>query len=461
MKCPTSFVAAFAALNALAMSQNTSDSAGQSTLAEMADALPSCALNCLATLIPQSTCSLTDLNCICTDPWLNQQSTVCLGSNCTVVESLETKNYQEGMCGAPVRDRSATIPAVNWPLYAVAALSVAFRFLARSDWAKGAGYWWDDWSILVALCLITAGSSITTEMAHLGLGKDMWTLKPSHISDILFYFWIDEFLYIATLSITKISILSLYLRIFPSTVSNRFRIATFTLMAISIIYAIVLEFIILFSCEPIDYFWHMWDGEHEGNCLNTNAEIFAGAGVNIAIDIVILVLPIPKLLGLEVSFKKKIGICLTFLVGGFSIICSIVRLQYLVQWGNTTNPTWDYTQVAIWSSVEGAATIICACMPQMAGPVKRLYGRTVSKVSSAGSKKYGVSGSSGSHALELSRRDEPPSKSNAIAKTVSVSATYDGRSQRATSEEELVGRSEVGWPSNVGYAHDYRRQWSP
>lgn len=186
-------------------------------------------------------------------------------------------------------------------------------------------------------------------MAVLGLGKDMWEVPFPNISDILFvsepptdvtpasasfltfaqYFWIDEFLYIATLSATKISILLLYLRIFPSTVSHRFRIAIFALIGVVACYFIILEFLILFSCNPISYFWHQWDGEHQGHCFNTNAQIFAGAAVNIALDIVVLVLPIPKIMKIDVSYKKRIGIVLTFFVGGFSIICSIVRLQSL------------------------------------------------------------------------------------------------------------------------------------
>lgn len=75
---------------------------------------------------------------------------------------LATEKYQKSMCGAPIRDKTSVVPAVNWSLYPIALLSVVFRFWARSSWGKGAGLWWDDYSILLCIVLFTAGSSVTT-----------------------------------------------------------------------------------------------------------------------------------------------------------------------------------------------------------------------------------------------------------------------------------------------------------
>jgi hypothetical protein len=74
--------------------------------------------------------------------------------------------------------------------------------------------------------------------------------------------------------------------------------------------------------------------------------------VNIILDLVVFFLPIPKVLKLNASIHKRIGVCLTFLVGLFVTFVSIFRLQKLVVHINTSNPTWDLNPIAIWSQAE-------------------------------------------------------------------------------------------------------------
>ena len=44
-------------------------------------------------------------------------------------------------------------------------------------------------------------------------------------------------------------------------------------------------------------------------------------------------------------------------------VVSIVRLQFLVSLGSSTNPTYDQIDVSIWSTVEINIGIICTCLP--------------------------------------------------------------------------------------------------
>lgn len=44
---------------------------------------------------------------------------------------------------------------------------------------------------------------------------------------------------------------------------------------------------------------------------------------------------------------------------------SIVRLQSLVNFSNSSNPTWDNLRVSQWSTIEVNVGIICACMPTL------------------------------------------------------------------------------------------------
>lgn len=208
-------------------------------------------------------------------------------------------------------------------------------------------------------------------------------------------------------------------------------------MALTAAYWVSLSITIIAACSPVSYSWTRWDpSEHSGHCIDVNAGIFAGAGINIALDLAILLLPVPKLLRLEVSWPRKIGILATFSMGTFSVICSIIRLKSLIEWGHTTNATWDYNTVAVWSTIEGASTVICANMPQMAGPIKRGWQQSFGKISSYATGKLSTTKNSGSHALELSHGHSHGALESGIQKTMSVTAFSQGQSTR--SDENLV-----------------------
>jgi len=54
-------------------------------------------------------------------------------------------------------------------------------------------------------------------------------------------------------------------------------------------------------------------------------------------------------------------------------IVSIIRLQAIVAFGNTTNPTWDNFDTMLWSTTEINVGIICACMPSLRVVLVRLF----------------------------------------------------------------------------------------
>lgn len=280
------------------------------------------------------------------------------------------------ICNVPTHNESSLIRKVSWSLYALAAGSVFLRSISRISAFGGGGFNWDDGTILFTLLLLTPLNAILDVMVNDGLGQDIWVLQPAQITQVLFWFWIEEFLYTFIMSATKISILLLYLRMWPTnkeTSSQRFQTSCVVIIAVLVVYAIALNTTLGLECAPIGYAWLRWDPRQEGVCINTEIQIFVTAAMNIFFDLLVILLPINKLLKLSIPRSKKIAVCITFTVGLFVTICSCVRLQYLVQWGTSANPTYQYTPIAIWSSVECNAGVFCACMPAMAGLVQRIW----------------------------------------------------------------------------------------
>jgi hypothetical protein len=165
------------------------------------------------------------------------------------------------------------------------------------------------------------------------------------------YFYIEQWIYQLVIVATKISIVLLYLRIFPKEVSKRFQYISWTVIAGLLAYGAGFCIYFAVQCRPISYFWNQWDGEHEGVCLDTQTAIYVNSAFNIFFDLVVFFLPVPKLIALQVrDTRRKIGVILTFLVGLFVTICSIVRLKYLSNLDNLTNATYNYNDIAKSSS---------------------------------------------------------------------------------------------------------------
>lgn len=67
---------------------------------------------------------------------------------------------------------------------------------------------------------------------------------------------------------------------------------------------------------------------------------------------------------------------------------SILRLQSLILFANSMNPTWDNWNVAWWSTIEISTGLICTCLPSMRLILVRLFPRVFS---SGGSSYNGTS----------------------------------------------------------------------
>ncbi|KAK5696134.1 hypothetical protein LTR97_008554 [Elasticomyces elasticus] len=193
-------------------------------------------------------------------------------------------------------------------------------------------------------------------------------------------------------------------------------------------------------------------------------KIYAGSGINIVYDLIVFILPIPKLLKVQISNKKKAGIVMTFMVGLFVTACSVIRLAYVVRWRKTTNPTWSYAPIALWSIIEVDVGVVCACMPSLAGPIKRFWVMAVgqhlsslyesrSKTNKSPMPSQGHTTSSNSKGWSnMSKSADHKPQSNSIMRNVDLNIS---------DEMELVDKNAVQSESVelTPDAHNYRQKW--
>lgn len=145
---------------------------------------------------------------------------------------------------------------VTWALFAVVVFSIIARFIFRAPVLRGGGYGPDDWTILLAVLLVLPLNVIINDITVAGLGHDIWEVSFDHITKILYFFWVGEFLYVWIMSTTKISIILLYLRIFAADAQVRrdwFRIACLCIITFLALFAIVMSVTLGFECNPIGF----------------------------------------------------------------------------------------------------------------------------------------------------------------------------------------------------------------
>ncbi|CAI6332381.1 unnamed protein product [Periconia digitata] len=327
---------------------------------------PECATQCLQeSLAAQSKCSPTDVDCICADEALSATIQGCVLQRCTVINALAAQNATKTMCGAPVRDITSITPIISGVSGGLALIAVIIR-----SWIAGSNFGFDDGCCVAALILAIPMAVLEFLMSDLGFGKDIWTLEPKNIYLIVQYTWLTEIFWFLAIGFTKLSFLFMYLRVFPK---QKLRKVIYGFMGLIGLHTLIFTVIISVNCLPVTYIWESWDGEHTGKCINLNVFVWSHAIIDIVFDVTIFALPIPELIRLNMSLKKRIMIVAMFSVGGVGTIISILRLQALVSFANSTNPTYDNCPTAYWSVLVCFVGIFCCCMPALRRLLAKLF----------------------------------------------------------------------------------------
>ncbi|KAF2824765.1 hypothetical protein CC86DRAFT_296370 [Ophiobolus disseminans] len=332
----------------------------QNPLQELAKHMPKCSLTCIANELPKSRCATNPTSeCLCTDKALTAAVTVCAMRACTVYENLQTQNITKRGCGVPIRYKGDVFLALGIAGVVFAVLAFVLR-IAASLGKNGRRLWWDDASMAVVVVLAIPPAVFAPFLVQNGLGRDIWTLEADQITNFLRFFYFGEIFYVVALGITKISILFSFLRVFPA---KSFRLQVYWVMGASVAYTIAFFFATAFQCTPVRHAWTNWDRLHEGKCNNIHLQGWVAAGINIFLDVVVMILPLKDLARLNMSLRKKIMVIAMFSVGIFVIFTSAIRLYSLVHFANSKNITWDYVEAGYWSLVEIDISIFCGCMP--------------------------------------------------------------------------------------------------
>ncbi|KAL2843419.1 hypothetical protein BJX68DRAFT_257454 [Aspergillus pseudodeflectus] len=356
------------------------------------DGLPSCTLLCLNQAIGSSSCSLSDLDCICTNVQLTTEVQTCVLQNCSVKDNLRSTRLLYETCDYPVMDDNSVFPAVTIAGAIFSTIAVALRIAGR---LLGSRLGLDDAVIVLSLNQVAAlaMSVVGLLLGPLGLGKDIWFVPFDNITKILLLYFCIEVLYISSIALSKISMLLLFLRLFPD---QTFRRATYFVLAVAFCWGVRTVLAIIFSCKPISHFWHMWDGEHQGKCLSHVHIVWAHSIINIALDVVVIGLPVSSLAKMNLPLGKKIRVCSMFTAGIVVTALTIYRFTMSLDQEMGGSATKTFIWLGTWSVLEVYLSIISVCMPGIRAFFNYSYRRLHSRCSKYSSLSRSPAASDGS-----------------------------------------------------------------
>lgn len=127
--------------------------------------------------------------------------------------------------------------------------------------------------------------------------------------------------------VTYLSVLALYIRVFPNTWLRKWSIYS---GIVAILFEVSTLGWLIFQCTPIRFFW---DKSKPGHCIN-QSQTYVITSAMVAIMIVWLyLLPIPAVWSLQLSKGRKYGLAVTFSVGALSVLPSHgIRGRMLIDW---------------------------------------------------------------------------------------------------------------------------------
>ena len=160
-------------------------------------------------------------------------------------------------------------------------------------------------------------------------------------------FFVGEILYFVCISLSKGSILCFYSRIFGPIKPFRWALKVAAILVAG--WGIAGTFAVVFQCSPVKKTWELMT---PGTCTIIEAQFISTASLNVLIDLVLLLLPLPVLWRLQITKRQKIGLMGVFVLGYLYVhitgtisslpytnipripIVSIIRLVSLVTLGS-------------------------------------------------------------------------------------------------------------------------------
>ncbi|KAM0165943.1 hypothetical protein ACHAQE_002043 [Botrytis cinerea] len=254
-------------------------------------------------------------------------------------------------------NRGAQVTGVACASLALPWIAGILRFYVRIGIQKFFGP--EDWLTVASITIHTALCGLLLRSLAFGLGAHIYNIDSDYLDMLAKYIFASELLYVITMAITKVSIGVYFLRL----ANKRYQFwIIYSVMAIAVMVSIAYFIFVLLQCQPISYFWNMFD-DSSGFCLSTSTRAnvtYAHAAMSALTDWAYGILPITFVWKMKMNPRTKLSVVLILSLGFFASTATIVRIYYINKLNRTTDYTWEGINLVKWSIVEPAIALTAA-----------------------------------------------------------------------------------------------------
>lgn len=206
------------------------------------------------------------------------------------------------------------LAAFTYVCIVVDIVAVILRFWSRAV-SPTAQYGLDDWLALASLIPTLGVCAIALNMLKHGVGRHIHDVSPYDAMQQLKLFFAGDIVFATGVSLSRLSALACFARIFGvrSHSSRVWRFAFSTMLAVTALWPVTFILFNTFACSPVKKFW--WRDAIDGHCVNQLQMLIAISASGAIVDLLILLLPLPLLLGLQMKSFKKFVVVITFSIG--------------------------------------------------------------------------------------------------------------------------------------------------
>ncbi|TVY83372.1 Satratoxin biosynthesis SC1 cluster protein [Lachnellula suecica] len=292
------------------------------------------------------------------------------------------------------------INAVSITFMAISFSTICLRMFSR--WWTKIEFGTDDHLILFAAFLTWIYSAIMIyEVQQNFFGQHIGKVDVVHLTSFVKALYVGSILYPVCLTFSKLSLLALYWRIFR--VSSG-RIPVIVACAVNIAWMTAAVLVGIFMCVPVQGFWNP---QIKARCVRYPVFFISNEAFTIALDIVVLVMPVYFISSIKRSLSQRISISSTFLLGLVVTVISCIRLWRLVHAGQLPgfDPTFDDVDAGMWGVIELNLWVVVASIPTIRPLIgKIMRDREETKKSGSGSSyTYALSSFGRSYKTKLGR----------------------------------------------------------
>ncbi|KAH6671204.1 cation-transporting ATPase 4 [Halenospora varia] len=229
---------------------------------------------------------------------------------------------------------------------------------------------------------------------HFGLGQHVVNVPTEQHPKALLFKWLGQVFYVIVAVLVKFVVGILLLRICSH--QKWQRITIYSLLAVVGLFNAFYIFIVIFQCRPIEFYWFRYQTNSpvSGQCSHTKLATiptYISLVLNVLSDFTLALLPISFVWHSKMEIRTKVSVVVVLAQYPRASLATIARIPYAKQLLSNPDYLYNFTDLAIWSTVEIGLGLAASSLATLKPLFRRLKILTTTRNASASIKQTGQS----------------------------------------------------------------------